>query len=87
MNDNDDKLAAGSDDDALIAELKERFQLSLTVAGANHADAMDDLQFLAGNHWPENIKRERALDGRPCLTINKLPTFLHQVTNDQTECA
>lgn len=85
MNDDEsnDTLAAGTDDDALIAEIKRRFTASQRYYDSGHIAAMDDLQFLAGNHWPENVKREREIDGRPCLTINKLPTFLHQVTNDQ----
>jgi hypothetical protein len=85
MNGIDDanKLAPSGDDDAIIAEVKRRYEASSKYYGDNHTAAMDDLQFLAGNHWPENVRRERELDGRPCLTINKLPTFLHQVTNDQ----
>jgi hypothetical protein len=83
VNDDADTLAAGTDDDALIAEIKTRFKASQSYYDAGHIAALDDLQFLAGNHWPENVKREREIDGRPCLTINKLPTFLHQVTNDQ----
>jgi hypothetical protein len=30
-------------------------------------------------------KRARQLEGRPCLTFNRLPTYLHQVTNDQRQ--
>lgn len=51
--------------------------------GNNRLEALDDLNFLVGNHWPATIERQREIDQRPCLTINKLPTFLHQVTNDQ----
>ena len=32
--------------------------------------------------WPEAIKRERERDGRPTLTINKLPQFCKRVIND-----
>jgi Phage P22-like portal protein len=39
-----------------------------------------DLKFLAGDQWPEFARQARA--NRPMLTINKLPQFLHQVTND-----
>jgi hypothetical protein len=78
-----DKLAPESDKDGLLAELKSRFEMAAKINGDNHTAALDDLQFLAGNHWPIDVRREREIDGRPCLTINKLPTFLHQVTNDQ----
>lgn len=43
----------------------------------------DDLRFCRlGEQWPENIRKERDLDGRPCLTINRLPAFTRQVVND-----
>jgi hypothetical protein len=74
-----------NDDDALIAEVKERFERASRRNSDNHKQALDDLRFLSGDHWTEKAKREREIDGRPCLTINKLPTFLHQVTNDQRQ--
>jgi hypothetical protein len=30
----------------------------------------------------ELIRKQRELDGRPCLTVNKLPAFIRQVVND-----
>ena len=32
-----------------------------------------------------DIKAQRQLDGRPCLTINKLPQYILQVTNEQRQ--
>ena len=32
--------------------------------------------------WPDAIVRQRQLEGRPCLTINRLPAFIRQVVND-----
>ena len=44
---------------------------------------LEDLEFLEGeNQWPENIKNDRLADGRPCLTINKGPSFVDQVSGD-----
>ena len=50
----------------------------------------DDLKFAAaspdnGWQWPENIRRSRDVDARPCLTINKLPQHIRQVTNEQRQ--
>lgn len=69
--------------DAVLKECRERLQMCIQFEGDNRSNALDDLRFLSGDQWPEEIKRARDLDGRPCLTINTLPTFLHQVTNDQ----
>jgi hypothetical protein len=71
--------------DEIIADAKAFLEICNSAYGGNRTDQLDDLQFLAGNHWPDTVRREREIDGRPCLTVNKLPTFLHQVTNDQRQ--
>ena len=72
-------------DKAILDEIKERFVSCNQADGENHKEGLDDLQFLKGNQWPEKQRRSREADGRPCLTINKLPTFLAQITNDQRQ--
>lgn len=42
-----------------------------------------DLEFGASDQWDPTVRAERAQDGRPCLTINRLPQFIRQVTNQQ----
>jgi hypothetical protein len=44
---------------------------------------LEDKKFAAGEHWPEQIKREREKDGRPCLVIDHLKPQMKQVTNQQ----
>lgn len=85
MAEDADKLAPGTDKVALLAEAKAYLELCAKRDSDNREAGLDDLRFLAGDHWPAKVKRERELDGRPCLTVNKLPTFLHQVTNDQRQ--
>lgn len=81
-----DKPAARSDDDGLLAEVREYVRRVEGVDSQDRSEAIDDLLFVRGDgQWPEAIKFQRQLDGRPCLTVNKLPTFLHQVTNDQRQ--
>jgi hypothetical protein len=48
-------------------------------------EALDDLEFSIGNQWPQNIQGQRQLDGKPCLTMNRLPQFIRQVTNEQRQ--
>lgn len=71
--------------DELLTEVRERLQQCIEAEHDNRAAALDDLRFLSGDQWPEQIKRARELEKRPCLTVNTLPTFLHQVTNDQRQ--
>lgn len=80
-----DKQAKTTNDDDIVAECMDRMRISIAADSANRTDALDDLAFLNGDQWDERIKQQRALDGRPCLTINKLPTTLHQVTNAQRQ--
>jgi hypothetical protein len=71
--------------DEIIKDAKNFLEICNTAYGDNREQELDDLRFLSGEHWPDTVRRERELDGRPCLTVNKLPTFLHQVTNDQRQ--
>jgi hypothetical protein len=70
-------------DDEIIKEAREAFELAADAEAETRRDALDDLRFARlGEQWPAEIKRERDLDGRPCLTINRLPAFIRQVVND-----
>lgn len=80
-----DAQAADSDDDAIIAECVTRMAISVDADSDNRSLALDDLAFINGDQWDSVIKAQRTRDQRPCLTINKLPTFLHQVTNSQRQ--
>jgi len=77
--------AEGKGDIAILAEAREFLALCISADDKNRAAALDDLEFVAGEQWDPRDRQQRALSGRPCLTINKLPTFLHQVTNDQRQ--
>jgi hypothetical protein len=71
-----------SRDNSLIDEVKKRLEACITHESDNRQNAVDDLRFLKGEQWPEQMRRMRELEFRPCLTVNKLPTFLHQIQND-----
>jgi hypothetical protein len=71
-----------SDKDALKDAL-ELFKVCQEAEEQNRANALDDLKFSRlSEQWPEAVKAQRELEGRPCLTINRLPTFIRQVIND-----
>ncbi len=75
----------GQTDDEILEEARKRFRIATDADADNHTNAKDDLRFLNGEQWPDQTKRQRQLEGRPALTINTLPTYLHQVTNDQRQ--
>lgn len=67
---------------AIVQEARERIQDSWDHDKDNRRDAASDMKFLAGDQWPEDVRRSRESAGRPMLTINRLPQFVRQVTND-----
>ena len=77
--------AEGTGDTAILAEAREYLRLCIAADDQNRTAALDDLTFISGEQWDPRDRQQRAVSGRPCLTINKLPTFLHQVTNDQRQ--
>src|SRR5690348_12572974 len=73
------------EDRDFMALALERFQLAEEAESANRRDSLDDFNFRIGNQWPADIETQRTSDGRPCLTMNRLPQFIYQVTNEQRQ--
>jgi len=66
-----------------ISDAKEQFSACVEHEADNRSEALDDLRFARlGEQWPDAVKRARDKDARPCLTINRLPSFIRQVVND-----
>lgn len=67
----------------IIKDARAAFDLAREHEAENRREALDDIRFARlGEQWPAAIRRDRELDGRPCLTINRLPAFIRQVVND-----
>lgn len=69
----------------ILKEAKDRLQKCISDDGDNRKLAKDDLEFVAveGKQWPEGIRAEREIEGRPCITVNKMAVFIDQVVGDQ----
>lgn len=72
-------------DQQLLSLARDRFQQAVDATRELRDKALDDLRFVTGDQWPDSIRRQRDQDGRPCLTINRLPAFVKQVVNDQRQ--
>ncbi|MHB1099380.1 MAG: portal protein [Burkholderiales bacterium] len=69
-----------------ITDYEKRFTDYAERESENRAMASEDIAFSRlGQQWPEKVKAQREREGRPCLTINKLPTFIRQVVNDSRQ--
>lgn len=70
-------------DDDLLKEALDSFDECQEAESENREIALDDLRFSRlGEQWPDNVKRQREIEGRPALTFNRMPTFIRQVVND-----
>jgi len=83
-------------DKELLSTARSRLNLAISAYSESREDELDDLRFFAGspdNHWqwPADVLATRGavqgqtINARPCLTINKLPQHVKQVTNDQRQ--
>ena len=68
-----------------LATALERWRLAQDAESTIRKDMVDDFEFSVGDQWPSDIKTSRNQDSRPCLTLNRLPQFIRQVTNDQRQ--
>jgi len=79
-----------------LSEMRNRFKVAVSAYSDTREDQLDDLRFMAGspdNHyqWPADVLSVRGsvqgqtINARPCLTINKLPQHVRQVTNEQRQ--
>lgn len=66
-----------------LDEERKAFELAQDAESDNRELALADLRFARlGEQWPDKIKEQREREGRPVLTINKMPAFIRQVVND-----
>jgi hypothetical protein len=80
----------------VLATMRYRFQMAMSAYSESREDELDDLRFMAGSpdnqwQWPADVLATRGsvqgqtINARPCLTINKLPQHVKQVTNEQRQ--
>ena len=64
----------------------ERFKDSDDNSDHNRIKYEQDIEFgRLGDQWDEAVSQARHEESRPCLTINKLPSFIRQVVNESRQ--
>ena len=71
--------------ESFLEQAHRRFKLAAEVEDQIRKKSLDDLKFSVGEQWPALLKSQRDNDGRPCLTMNRLPQFIRKITNDQRQ--
>lgn len=64
----------------ILVTARERMAEAYEAELPNRDRALSDLKFMVGEQWPDEVRREREAEGKPCLTINALPQYVRQVT-------
>lgn len=73
-----------ANDSDILKEALEQWQVVEAAESENRELALEDKRFAKlGEQWHKADIESRKADGRPCLTINRMPQFLKQVINDQ----
>jgi hypothetical protein len=83
-------------DSDVLSTARDRMSMAISAYSESREDELDDLRFYAGSpdnqwQWPADVLATRGsvqgqtINARPCLTINKLPQHVHQITNDQRQ--
>lgn len=73
------------EDQAILARARKRLERCMSAEAENRRDGLDDDKFYSGDQWPAEVRARRNSEKRPCLTMNKLPVLVKQVTNDQRQ--
>lgn len=60
----------------------KRMSRAIDADQRNREAALNDVKFLTGDQWDEEDRRTREAESKPCLTINRMPQFVRQVTGD-----
>ena len=90
------RTKSGKSESDILAAARSRLNMAISAYSESREDEIDDLRFFAGSpdnqwQWPADVLATRGavqgqtINARPCLTINKLPQHVRQVTNDQRQ--
>lgn len=83
----DESTESMSSDEKIIQEAKDRFKRAFEWEGDFRKLYVADVKFSNGDsdngwQWPHDLKRDRDVNARPCLTINKTQQHVLRITND-----
>lgn len=85
MNEDTDEKAKGglSGDQKVLARALKDYRLCEEREADNRRNYRDDIRFgRLSEQWDSGLKAQRVREGRPCLTVNKLPPIIRGVVND-----
>src|SRR5262245_41912464 len=66
----------------ILKQARKRLEAAWIADKDNRDQAIRDLKFISGDQWPDSVRQQRELEGRPCLTLDHLNQYKNQVVND-----
>jgi hypothetical protein len=81
------KKVEENNDEAILKRARERFDRCVSWERDFRARYIEDTRFANGDpdngwQWPDSMRKQREIDSRPCLTINKVRQHVLQIVND-----
>lgn len=68
-----------------LHEVRERFSYAVEAWKDNRDRYIEDVKFLNGEQWPQEVFKLRDDAGQPCLVVDKLSQYVRQVVNDSRQ--
>lgn len=85
LEDSETEESSSGSDEKILEQAKKRLKVCEDAERTIREEALADMKFSAGEQWDPAVVLARRAKRRPCLTINRLPGFIRQITNDQRQ--
>lgn len=72
------------DKEKIVKLARERYKRGRESQNNENQKYKDNIRFCfePDYQWPETIRKARMIDGRPCISVNRMPVFCRSITND-----
>lgn len=65
-----------------LEKILKNFDVASEYWNPVYMRGQEDTNFAYGDQWDKDVRKDREVERRPCLTENRLLPFVHQVVND-----
>lgn len=64
---------------------RDRWEQASTYWSKYFARVQEEMAFLSGKQWSDAARQQREMDGRPCLTLNKIANYIRNLNTRNRE--
>lgn len=66
-----------------LAHMRKEFYDDIAYDRLNRDAALEDLRFVVGDQWADDVRQRRISARKPVLTVNRIPAFVAQVVGSR----